>query len=68
MVLITFALLYNCPGRVLISLYITWSLVLSFPTTEILLKYAGLPSLILTSRSITFPSALTSTGVTDENK
>ena len=33
----------------------------------ILLKYAGLPSFILISKSISFPSALTSTGVTDEN-
>jgi hypothetical protein len=38
------------------------------PTTEILLKLASLPSLILISKSIVSFSALTSTAFTDENK
>ena len=62
------SLLYNSPGLVRNSRYITLSFVLSFPTTDILLKYAGLPSVILISKFIVSFSAEISTGFILENK
>jgi hypothetical protein len=46
----------------------TLSLVTVLPTTEILLKNAGLPSVILISKSIVSFSAAISTALTFENK